>query len=311
VDHLFDVSPDDQDIFIARTNQIQTRQGTLQFDRLSGSVALTYHTRGIFQVHFDIRYTEVLKESTIEEWRLKTWTLLRDSAKIEYDNAKERLREKRARLAEQLLLLDPLSLRKLEREEIMKNVLSWLLGPKFKFQPSEIERLFERSIYGKTVQIDPMAYNIDEDSWYNVHLFGEFVKFINQAIEWENIVFFLYPYFWDKKGNWDEKLFFNHTDLKHREFLRAGMARVVLTIRPGYEESFTNVVDQGSFGTYAGRSPYMPIVVEIQKYAQTNYPGILPANPAANIRPLLYPEQNRRVIPIKQVKATFLYGIYE
>ena len=77
------------------------------------------------------------------------------SASVEYDNMKERLREKRARLAQELLSLDPLSLRKLEREEIMKSVLSWLLGPSFTFQPSTIERL------------EPLAFNIDEESWYN------------------------------------------------------------------------------------------------------------------------------------------------
>ena len=294
VESLLDVYPDNRGFHFSRELGIQTFSGNLLLDRLSGNVAFTYHTRGIFEVHFHITYTEVLKRETIDQWRLKTWTLLRDAALAEYDKSKERLREKRDRLTEGLFSIDPLSLRKLEREEIMKSVLSWLLGPRFKFQPSELERLFELRGNDGMIQVDPLAYNFDEDSWRNVHLFGEFVKFINHAIEWENMIFFLYPYFWDKKSNWDKKLLFNHNDLRHREFLRAGMARVVLTIRPSFEDIFTKVVDQGSFGKFQnGTAPYVTISDEIRNYANTNYPGIPPANPTTNVRPLIYPEQEK------------------
>ena len=33
-------------------------------------------------------------------------------------------------------------------------------------------------------------------AWHDAVLFGEFVKFMQQAIEWENLLYFLYPYFW-------------------------------------------------------------------------------------------------------------------
>ena len=60
----------------------------------------------------------------------------------------------------------------------------------------------------------------------------------------------------------------------------AGCARVVLTIRPGFEQSFTSLVETGAFGQLTGDHPYMTIAQEIQAYANTNYPGIPPANPA-------------------------------
>ena len=40
-------------------------------------------------------------------------------------------------------------------------------------------------------------------------------------------------------------------------------------------------------------SPYLEIGQELKIFAQTNYPGIPPANPIENTRPLLYPEQRR------------------
>jgi hypothetical protein len=109
--------------------------------------------------------------------------------------------------------------------------------------------------------------------------FGEFAKFLHQAIEWENVLYFAYPYFWDSPKNWTLKQALSHPDSLHRTFLRAGSARVVLTIRPGFEESFAALIETGAFGTLPGNHPYMTIAQEMKAYAQTNYPGIPTANP--------------------------------
>ena len=122
--------------------------------------------------------------------------------------------------------------------------------------------------------------------------FGEFIKYIHNAIEWENMLYFLYPYFWDGP-NAERKRFLDHPDPLHCAFLRAGCARVVLTIRPGFEESFTSLIETGAFGTLPGEHPYISIAQEIANYAHTNYPGIPPANPVENGRPLLYPKQQQ------------------
>lgn len=80
-------------------------------------------------------------------------------------------------------------------------------------------------------------------------------------------------------------------------FLRSGAARVVLTIREGYGDSFTALMESGAMQTIPYLNtpdhPYRKISDEIRSAAMTNYPGIPPANPATNVRPLLYPEQTR------------------
>jgi hypothetical protein len=121
---------------------------------------------------------------------------------------------------------------------------------------------------------------------------GEFIKYIHNAIEWENVLYFTYPYFWDDNKLWEFKKFLYHPDSTHRTFLRSGAARVVLTIRPGFEKSFTALVESGAF-TSLGPHPYVTIAQEIQDFAKTNYPGFPPANPEQNPRPLLYLEQRR------------------
>jgi hypothetical protein len=63
--------------------------------------------------------------------------------------------------------------------------------------------------------------------------YQEMVKFINEAIEWENMLYFVYPYFWDVPQSWEFIRGLRHPDATRQAFLRAGSARVVLTIRPG------------------------------------------------------------------------------
>jgi hypothetical protein len=128
---------------------------------------------------------------------------------------------------------------------------------------------------GNSFGIDPsrLAFvNEDEDR----------VRFINQAIEWENVLTFLYSYFWDTPDNWDFIRQIKHPDALRQAFLRAGSARVVLTIRKGWEEQWTDFVDlPNPLGT--DPSPYLTIDQEIAAYDDRNYPGIPPANPGQGV----------------------------
>jgi hypothetical protein len=81
-----------------------------------------------------------------------------------------------------------------------------------------------------------------------------------------------------------------HPDPTREQFLRAGSARVVLTVRPGYEGDFAAFVDKGDLSAVLnGDHPYLTIGNELQARANANYPGIPPANPEPNPRPLLTP----------------------
>jgi hypothetical protein len=117
-------------------------------------------------------------------------------------------------------------------------------------------------------------------------VYQEMVKFINEAIEWENVLYFLYSYFWDVPPSWEFIRQIRHPDPTRQAFLRAGSSRVVLTVRRGWELAWVNFVEAGGFGqTLIPGHPYMTIAREIQNYDQTNYPGIPPANPGGGPLP--------------------------
>jgi hypothetical protein len=64
----------------------------------------------------------------------------------------------------------------------------------------------------------------------------------------------------------------------HRAFLKAGAARVVLTVRPDFERDFVSLLETGGFGDLPPTHPYMTIIEEMEAYAMTNFPGIPPAD---------------------------------
>jgi hypothetical protein len=110
----------------------------------------------------------------------------------------------------------------------------------------------------------------------------ELVRFINQAIEWENVVTFLYSYFWDLPGSWTFIRELRHPDATRQAFLRAGSARVVLTVRKGWEAKWMKFAQDGTVDADiapTATGPYLSIAQEIAAYDDRNYPGVPPANP--------------------------------
>lgn len=205
-------------------------------------------------------------------WQHVAWASMRTSAEEQWNARRQELRQRRDQLGATIAAWDPLSLRRMEREEVMKTTLKWIFGPAFDLMPGEVGRLYGRDSGGVS-RIEPSR--LSPAQWAQVMGFGEFIKYLHQAIEWENVLYFVYPYFWDNPRNHKLKRFLNHPDSLHRAFLRGGAARVVLTIRPGFEESFTRLFETGTLdGELETDHPYVTIAQEIRAYAATTYPGI-------------------------------------
>jgi len=230
----------------------------------AGKLAIHIFTWRVHSMVLRIEVKATISDTFLQSWKNKVWKCIRDGARINHDEGHRVLEEQLARIEEELGAQDALSLRKKEREEVMKGVLE-----AFGLSPSEENNR------------DPRI-----------------IRFIHHALEWENILYFLYPYFWsnpDKKIDsdveqehpyWEFKKYLDHPDPMHRAFLKAGAARVVLPVRPGFEDAFLAFVNTGDMDAIPP-APYLEIGKEFQASAKTNYPGIQAANPVENFRPLL------------------------
>jgi len=203
------------------------------------------------------------------KWAAAAYQTLYDAAHKAYAERRHMLDARRTRVAAELSQMNALTLRKLEREELMKAVLRWLFGHKVDFAPP-----VSGPLYGPDGRI------ADDGLRGPMLAHGMLVSFLHQAIEWENITYFLYPYFWTHRPTWDLRLRLRHSDPIHEAFLRAGAARVILPVRPGWETAFLTFLQTGNIhATLPASHPYMTIAQEIENFAKTNYPGLVPANP--------------------------------
>jgi hypothetical protein len=256
----------------------------------SGSQSITYFIQyaGIAAVTFVVSID--LAPQVKEAWVASVWNALYNAAQTSFYAQQQAISAQIAALQDQINNVDTLTLRREESDEIMKGVLRWLLGTGFDFMPQQVKNVFSEQKNPDGSPVNDLPYGISftgndlaisPDSWTTMFQYEEMVKFINEAIEWENVLYFLYSYFWDVPDSWDFIRNISHPDKTRQAFLRSGSARVVLTVRKGYETRWTSFVETGDLKSMlpAGSNPYMTIAQEIQNYDDTNYPGIPPANP--------------------------------
>lgn len=105
---------------------------------------------------------------------------------------------------------------------------------------------------------------------------GAVVRFFEQAFEWENIGYVFYPYFWGRVKNWSAALNMVNQDPLFEQFLKAGYARVVIPVRPSFNDAIqyfltTNQVWRGGSLPAVSGPAYLPIAEEMKN--QEGAPG--------------------------------------
>jgi hypothetical protein len=74
---------------------------------------------------------------------------------------------------------------------------------------------------------------------------GAMVAFFERAFEWENIMYTYYPYFWGRRARWGELILIQDINPQFEEFLKAGAARIVVPVRPGFEAALAHYQETG------------------------------------------------------------------
>ncbi|MER5807391.1 hypothetical protein ABT143_04200 [Streptomyces sp. NPDC002033] len=220
-----------------------------------------------------------------ERWQAAVWNALRDAAQNQYYSQQQDVAARISALEERINNVDTLTLRREESDEVMKGVLRALLGPGFDFMPQEVIDLFVSAGVDLEhgIGFDGNSLGWSAADWAVFRRHESDVRFLNQAIEWENVVTFLYSYFWDVPPSWDFVRQIQHADANRQAFLRSGCARVVLTVRKGWEQEWVKFVEGGFHHQDPPPSQpppyYLSIAREVAAYDDRNYPGIPPANP--------------------------------
>nr|WP_311132198.1 hypothetical protein [Nonomuraea gerenzanensis]SBO91718.1 hypothetical protein BN4615_P1232 [Nonomuraea gerenzanensis] len=269
------------DPLILRDHRIMAVGGRAPYlEHYTGRQKMTFFTHHAEDVYVGLTVHRQPTPEAIEQWRVEVWNTLHNAAQARYYARQEEIAARIAVIEERLSGVDTLTLRREESDEIMKSVLRFVLGPEFDFMPDDVLKAFVAAGVDLEhgVGFDGSALGLSAEQWTTLRRHEDVVRFVNQAIEWENVVTFLYSYFWDVPPSWPFIRQLRHADPSRQAFLRAGSARIVLTVRKGWEERWMRFAEGGSIGAQIPEE-YLTIAQEIAAYDDRNYPGIPPANP--------------------------------
>jgi hypothetical protein len=169
--------------------------------------------------------------------------------KADYDSS-----QKAAAIQQGIPILgrNPLENRRLERDELKKLALMTLTGS------VTIERDSMQATSEPFMDLDKVCDN------------GAWVRFFENAFEWNNILYVFYPYFWGRHARWISAIHFTDPDPDFAAFLKAGAARMQVPVRPGFEKAVAYFVQTGEI--WEGNDPplidddlYVPLVDEISE----------------------------------------------
>jgi hypothetical protein len=111
---------------------------------------------------------------------------------------------------------------------------------------------------------------------------GVLIEFLEQAFEWPQITYLLYPYIWGHMPKWwfEAQGYFNEVDPLYSKFLQAGSVRVLLAVHPAYETAvmhylYTQEVWNGGEAPTINDPMYIPIYAELHNQ-QDDLTGAVP-----------------------------------
>lgn len=225
----------------------------------SGEVPISYRDWGLLTYAVTVNIGCSITWPHFRKWQLDTYTAIVD-AYTAYENELQ-ARQAQAEIGRGISIpgRNPLENRKIIANELQRSCLSLLTE-------SDLDGL---TGFMATPPDEARNWRMDNAA---ARRLGTDVRFFQQAFEWENMTYVFYPYFWGRSGDrWVETL--HHAgdpDPLFADFIKAGMARVQVPVRPGFEAAVARYSQDkktwnGSDAPLIGDSLYVPIIDEIKR----------------------------------------------
>lgn len=195
----------------------------------TGIIPGTFRSFGeIYQYSFAIGINCQRTDKALEIWQLKTHAAIMNGYNRQLADYQDKLSKFQAIIRSQMAQAANYAHNpSIEKGELKKAFIYLLLGEHF-------------SAYIPT----PNPTLIPPDPTY-IKKWGAMVAFFERAFEWENIMFTYYPYFWGRTSRWGELILIQDLSPEFEEFLKAGAARVVVPVRPGFEAALAHYQETG------------------------------------------------------------------
>ncbi|HLP65513.1 hypothetical protein [Flavobacterium sp.] len=226
-----------------------------------GENVFMYNGINIYEFTLYLTFYCKLSDEFINAWKLENFNLIIEAytnALAEHnENVAAIESEQNAKQEEQKDIISNFY-RIIEGDVLKHNCIAYLLQNYL----SGIGEDFDHD--GEGVKMEDFKVILSED----LDKYTSTAKFLEQAFEWSTKDYTFYPYFWAERSQWQELYLTENVDPLFRSFLQSGMARVIVTVKPGFEEAVQYFLETGKVWM-GGESPiigdplYMSIAAEM------------------------------------------------
>jgi hypothetical protein len=209
---------------------VNTLNSSFTMNGETGDIPVTMRSfANISQFNYAIGINCQRTDKAYEQWQLKTHATIVQGYQRQLADYQDKLNQYTAAVRSQIALAqnfahDP----SIEQEELKKAFIFLLLGEHY-------AQAFHPTPNPGAIPPNPTV----------VRDWGAMVAFFERAFEWENIMYTYYPYFWGRQQRWAELILIQDTDPQFEAFLKAGAARVVIPVRPGFEAALAHYQETG------------------------------------------------------------------
>lgn len=192
----------------------------------SGKVPISGTGFGLRTFAINVQAVCVLLAEEFARWQLSVFTAVMNAYRQQLLDYEERLAALQIQQAGRIGGTNPAINREIEKEELKHACLILWAGDALDL-PAAITHNPQAPPPGNHPAIRRLPAIANAES----------IEFFEQAFEWSNVVYELYPYFWGRKDTWLDRNALQSEDPLLERFLKAGAARVVVPVRPSFTEA--------------------------------------------------------------------------
>ncbi|MDQ0593197.1 uncharacterized protein YukE [Chryseobacterium ginsenosidimutans] len=231
---------------------------------LENSVKIPYNGNYLNSVSINLNLHCKLSDAFIQNWKTENFNAIIKA----YEAAYVKFQEEQARLDEEQKAKEAEAkerqgnfYRYMEHDTLKHNCIAYLLQDYLTTLGQETTNALNDN-----TKMDNFQVYLND----NLDQYAALAKFMEQAFEWEIMDYTFYPYYWANRKSWQEFYLTESMDPLFRSFLQAGMARIIVTVKPGFEAAVqffleTGIIWNGGAVPVIGDPMYMSIVDEMRQ----------------------------------------------
>ena len=232
-------------------------------DSFKTKIPVSYCQLGFLASSVNISIKCDLLPEALAKWQQETFKAIIDAYEKALQEYNQKLAEENA-IGVRIKDENPGFYRQIENIILRKNCISYIID-----QNEQAKRTYGKNMFN-TLDGERNFRNHEINVSKELDDYTAFSKFIEQAFEWEIMSYNFYPYYWGTKKDWASLYQYDNNDPLFRSFMQAGMARVIVTVRPGFEEAVNYYMQTGQIWN-GGEVPviedklFMSIVDELRQ----------------------------------------------